>query len=278
MRRALALLLVACAACGGGASTSGTPRPPASTPDYGVLEWSGEPDGSNNCGDFAVGWDSPELDGSGPTATLHAINGGDVALDLKGRDDTEQLTALWCGNVAGDERPELATQRFTGGAHCCFTIRVDTMDGPTLLERDLGNYGGLEAKELDDEHPNELVGSSDVLAYFSDLPFAATAPVPLVFAFRGGRYVEAAAEFPDEVRKRLADAEKDLRAAIAGGIDDAIKGMALGVYAHHVLLGDADEALPALEDQVPDDVASWLRAHADEAAKLVRGDATATPA
>ena len=125
--------------------------------------------------------------------------------------------------------------------------------------------------------PDELVGSSDVLAYFGDLPYAATQAVPLVFAFRGGRYVEATAGFPDAVRERLTDAEKDLRTVIADGFEEAMKGMAIGVYAHHVLLGDADEALPTLEEQVPDDVASWLREHADEAAKLVRGEATPAP-
>jgi hypothetical protein len=276
-RIAACALLVALASCGaGGSSTSGSP-PPRRTPDYGVLEWSAEPDGSNNCGDFAVGWESPDVGGEGPTATLHAINGGDVVLDLKGRDEFEQLTALWCGNVAGDGRMELATQRYTGGAHCCFAIRVDTLDGPTLLERDLGNYGGLEAKDLDDRDGDELVGSSDVLAYFGDLSYAATAPVPLVFAFRNGRYIEATADYPDLVREKLAGAVKDLRAVLDDGFEDAIKGMAIGVYAHHVLLGDEDAALTELEQQVPAAVASWLREHAGEAAKLVRGEATPAP-
>ena len=274
-RAALALLLVAAAACDGGSTK--TAEPTRFTPDYGVQEWSGEPDGSNNCGDFAVGWQSPELDGSGPKATLHAVDGDNVVLDLVGRDDIEQIMPLWCGNVAGDERLELATQRYSGGAHCCFSIRIDTMDGPTLLERDLGNYGGLEAKNLDDGEEDELVGSSDVLAYLDDLPFAATQAVPLVFAFRSGRYVEATDDFGDHVRDRLTDAEEDLRTAIADGIEDAIKGMAIGVYAHHVLLGDEDEALDVIADDVPDDVASWLREHAEDAARLVRGDATPAP-
>jgi hypothetical protein len=274
-RGAVALLLALAAACNGGSTNTAEPTP--FTPDYGVQEWSGEPDGSNNCGDFAVGWQSPELDGSGPKASLHAVDGDNVVLDLVGRDDSEQITPLWCGDVAGDERLELATQRYTGGAHCCFSIRIDTMDGPTLLERDLGNYGGLEAKNLDDGEEDELVGSSDVLAYFGNLPYAATQAVPLIFAFKGGRFVEATEDYPDEVRERLADAEKDLRTVIADGIDDAIKGMAIGVYAHHVLLGDEDEALDDLTEQVPDDAASWLREHADEAAKLVRGEATPAP-
>lgn len=274
MRRTLVALLVVASACGGG-STTAEPTPFA--PDYGVQKWSGEPDGSNNCGDFAVGWNSPDLDGSGPRATLHAVEGGNVVLDLSGRDDIEQLTALWCGDIAGDARPELATQRYTGGAHCCFTIRIDTMDGPTLLERELGNYGGLEPKDVDDDGVDELIGSSDVLAYLGDLPYAATQAVPLVFAFRNGNYVEATEDFPNVVREKLTDAEKDLRTTIDDGLGDAIKGMAIGVYAHHVLLGDEDDALDALAEQVPDGVASWLREHADEAAALVRGEATPAP-
>jgi hypothetical protein len=275
MRRILAACALAAlaASCTNGGSTSGTPGP-RRTPDYGVQKWSGEPDGSNNCGDYAVGWQSPELDGSGPKATLHAIDGGDVVLDLVGRDDREQIMPLWCGDVAGDGRLELATQRYTGGAHCCFTIRIDTMDGPTLLERDLGNYGGLDAKALAGEHPDELVGTSDVLAYFGDLPFAATPGVPLVFAFRDGRYVDATDDFPEHVRDELQGAERDLKRAIADGFDEAMKAMAVGVYAHHVLLGDEDTALEALADQVPDDVAGWLREKADDAAELVRSGGT----
>jgi hypothetical protein len=274
--RVLALLLVACAACTNGGSTSGSPSP-RRTPDYGVQEWSAEPDGSNNCGDFAVGWESPDFDGGGPVATLHAVNGKDIVLDLKGSDDREQLTALWCGNVAGDGRMELATQRYTNGAHCCFRVRVDTLDGPTLLDRDLGNYGGLEAKDLGGGDEDELVGASDALAYFGDIPFAASPSFPLVFAFHNGRYVDATKDFPDLVREKLVGAEKDLRTVIDDGFEDAIRGMAIGVYAHHVLLGDEVAALTELEQQVPGVVASWLREHAEEAAKLVRGEATPAP-
>jgi hypothetical protein len=278
-RRAAACAVLALfAACSSGTSTSGSPSP-RPTPDYGVAKWSAEPDGSNNCGDFAVGWESPDLGGRGPTATLHAINGEDVVLDLKGRDDAEQLTALWCGNVAGDGRMELATQRYTGGAHCCFTVRVDTLDGPTLLDADLGNYGEgrpMPAK-LDDDSDYELVGDSDALAYFEDLSFAASPGFPLVFDFRMGRYVEATEDFPHHVREKLADAENDLRNVLEDGFQDAIRGMAAGVYAHHVLLGDEADALDEIADQLPADAADWLRDHADEAAKLVKGEATPAP-
>ena len=276
-RAALALLVVASAACGGGGS-SNTSEPTPFTPDYGVQEWSGEPDGSNNCGDFAVGWQSPELDGTGPKATLHAVDGDNVVLDLVGRDDTEQIMPLWCGNVAGDERPELATQRYTGGAHCCFSIRVDTMDGPTLLDRDLGNYGGLEAKNLDDRDADELVGSSDVLAYFGDLPYAATQAVPLVFAFSGGRYAEATEDFPDHVRERLEKARKELVLKTGASSEpELLRGLTVGLFAHYVLLGEEEEGLDVIDRTASSDEARWLREHADEAAALVSGEATPAP-
>ena len=277
MRRAVVALLALLAACSSGTTPSRTPtaRP---TPDYGVQMWSGEPDGSNNCGDFAVGWQSPELGGDGPRATLHAIDGDNMVLDLEGRDELEQLMPLWCGNVAGDGRYELATQRYTGGAHCCYTVRVDTLDGPTLLERDLGNYGGLEPKDLDDDGPDELVGSSDVLAYFGDLPYAATQPIPLVFAFRDGRYVEATGAFPEVVRDSLDEVRKALTLK-AGSADesDAARALALSMFAHYVILGDEREWLDAVDRTATEGVASWLREHADEAAALVRGEATPAP-
>ncbi len=276
MKRAFVALLALLAACGSATpSSSPSARP---TPDYGVQEWSGEPDGSNNCGDFAVGWESPEIGGEGPVATLHAIDGENMVLDLKGRDEVEQLTALWCGDVAGDGRYELATQRYTGGAHCCYTIRIDTMDGPTLLERDLGNYGGLDPKDLNDDDVDELIGSSDVLAYFGGLPYAATQPLPLVFTYKSGRYVEATNDFSGVIRKSLAEATDELTLKTgAGDESDSARALALSVFGHYVLLGDQREGLETVDRTAGHRVVSWLRAHADEAAKLVRGEATPAP-
>lgn len=260
------VLALAAASCGGGSEAPGATFAPP-TPDFGIQAFSGEPDGSANCADYAVAWQSPA--GRAERATLTAVSGRDVALDLEGADGFEQLAALWCGDVDADGRFELATQRFTGGAHCCFSVRVDTLGGDTMLARDLGNFGGIEAENLDDDGPYELVGHSDALAGVGDIPFVATAPLPLVFSLRAGRYGEATQDFPDHVRTSLEEARRDLAAVAGGDNEQAVRGMALGVYGHYVLLGDADEGLRQIAELVGERVRQWVRGNADEVAAAI---------
>jgi hypothetical protein len=141
--------------------------------------------------------------------------------------------------------------------------------GPTLLDVDLGNAGDPDPRQLDDSVALELATFSDALAYFADIPYAASPTLPRIFAFREGRYVDATTDFTDYIRGSLVDAEKDLDKAIAGDEAEEIKGMALGVFGHYVLLGD-DGGLGEVTKEVPDEVAEWLRDHADEAIELIR--------
>ena len=276
MRVAVVFVCLVDVACSSGKSPKTAPTSSASAgPRYfGVEHYSGDPNGSGLCGEYSLIWKSPDISEGGAPATLTAISGRDIALDLEGRDEIEQLIASWCADVDSDGRIELGTERFSGGAHCCWSMRVDTLEGPTLLDRDLGNYGGLEPDDVDNGGALELSGRSDVLAYFGDVPYAASPSLPLVLALRDGRYVEATDDFPRHVRKSLKEAEADLREALANGDELAIKGTALGVYGHHVLLRDEESALDDLAGAVPDDVAQWLRDHAEAAVALIRGERT----
>lgn len=217
-------------------------------------------EGTASCDGLAVEWNS---------SGLTARDGDEVVLELATEDDFEQLIPLWCGDLTGDGKTELGTQHSTGGAHCCNTVRVDTLRGPTLLDADLGNAGDPDPSQLDDSVALELATFSDVLAYFDEIPYVAPPALPRVFAFREGRYVDATTDFTDYIRGSLADAQKNLDKTVAGDDTEAIKGMALGVFGHYVLLGD-DSGLEEVAGQVPDEVAQWLRDHADEAIELIR--------
>ncbi len=275
---AVALASLLAASCGGGeptattASATPTPRTPA-PPDFGIQEWSGEPKGSNLCGDYSVLWQSPDLGGGGNSATLTAVSGKDVVLDIKAKDEHSQIMGMWCGDVTGDERLELASQTFTGGAHCCWTFRIDTLDGPTLLDADLGNYGDLEPKQLDDGGAYELIGFSDALAYFEELPYAVTQSLPRVFAFKKDHFVNATTDFPAQVRKSLDGAREDLDQAVAEGADSQVlEGLAIGLYGHYVLLDQAESGLDDTVAGLPDEAAQWVRDHAEAAVALIRGE------
>lgn len=263
-----AICLLAAVACNG--STGGPEPRPEAVPVSNISELSAEANGTSTCGDFEITWRSPELGGDGPPAELSVADGDRTVLELKGADDIEQLEPLWCGDATGDGAPELAAQTYTGGAHCCYRFRLDTLGGDTLLEADLGNAGGPTAQQLDGRGPLEIVTFSDVLAYF-DVPFAASPFLPLVFAYRDGAYVRATADYPDHVRASLAKAVQTLEEA-AGRTDipEAAQGAALGVYGHWVLLGEPERGLVEIAEHAPEEVTEWVRERADRAAEAVR--------
>jgi hypothetical protein len=180
------------------------------------------------------------------------------------------------GTVLGDGSQVLALETFSGGAHCCFTASLVLLQpgGAHVLDADLGNGGLVQPAQLDDGGPLELPAASDVFAYFDDLSFAASPFMPLVFAFDGTRYVEATRQFPDRITEAIAQAEADLSAAVARRPPAQIppqlafqeqESVALRLYGLHVLLGDADAALPLIQAQVSPPAASWLAANAPAA-------------
>jgi hypothetical protein len=98
--------------------------------------------------------------------------------------------------------------------------------------------------------------------------------MPLVFAYDGTRYVEATRQYPDRITDEVARAEVALSAAVARGVPTQVplqfvyqeqQSIALRLYGLHVLLGDADTALPLMEAEVSPPVAGWLAANAPAA-------------
>jgi hypothetical protein len=280
LKRLAAAVLLVVSACTNGDRPGRTDEvppatrsPAASTRELAVTELSAEPNGTGTCGEFDVEWRSPELGGDGEPALFEVQREDERVFALGGTNPTDQLIGLWCGDITGDGAVELAIEEYTGGAHCCFGIRVITLDGRvTLLNKDLGNSGGPDPKQLDDTQPLEIVTTSDVLAYFGDLPFAASPLLPLVFALHKGTFRDATTDFSEYIETSLTQAEKDMDEAVANSADfpEAIRGMALGVYGHHVLLGDEDEALEAIVAKLSADEGQWLIDHAADARELIR--------
>jgi hypothetical protein len=241
--------------------------------------------GATQCGDVLVRWSSVRsndfrVPGSA-TLTANAADGEllfNLALTL---DPGEGLIPLWCGDLLGDGSQVLGYETFSGGAHCCFSATVVrlTPGAPHLLDVDLGN-GGLVLPAQLDGGALELPATSDVFANFDGLSFAASPFMPLVFAYDGSTYVEATQLFPDRIRAEVAQAELELAEAVQRGVPvgepaqfayDEQKSIALRLFGLHVLLGDADTALPTILASTPQPVAAWLAANAQAAkAKLAQ--------
>jgi hypothetical protein len=240
--------------------------------------------GSAECSTYQLTWSNMPsfqvgVDGS---VTLAATNtDGSTVVDLSQPLATgERLIPRWCGDILGDGSQALAYEMFSGGAHCCFSAHVVLLQpgAPELLNVDLGNGGLGEPARLMPGGPLQLIGGSDVLAYFDDLSFAASPFLPVIFSYDGQEYFEATRLFPDYLRAQVAMAESALADAVAQGAPAQLppslryqeqESIALRLYALHVLLGDADAALPGIQARVAPPVSDWLGANAAAAAAAI---------
>jgi hypothetical protein len=252
----------------------------------------GEPSGSATCGAYLVSWaNMTSFDANAPgSVTLRAtMADGAVVVDLSHPlAPGERVIPLWCGDLLGDGSEVLGVEQFSGGAHCCFSATLVNLDpsGRHLLDADLGNGGLQMPQQLDEGGPLELPASSDVFAYFDDLSFAASPFLPMVFAYDGTSYVEATRQFADLLNADRDQAEADLAEAVARPVPpdeppqlvlQEQESVALRLFGLHVLLGDADEALPDIESRVAAPVAAWLAANAPAARDAMASRYTLTP-
>lgn len=235
--------------------------------------------GTALCGGTQVTWTSrpsnmPLVQGS---AMLRAVlPDGTVIADMNWQLPVGQrLIMRWCGDTLGDGTTALSYDMFSGGAHCCFSSTVLLLEPGArhLLDVSLGNGGmGLPRQLSDADGPLELVGSSDVFAYFDSLPFVASPFMPIVYAYDAdqGTYVEATRQFPDYLTAQAADADAALAAAPVAKAPGPLayeeqESISLRLYGLHVLLGDADTALPRIERRLSPEAAAWLAANAPAA-------------
>ena len=240
-----------------------------------------EESGSAQCGGYTVRWDNPAVDFSAPPAnpvsgTLQVTgpDGVTVLHEQVQANVSERLFPQLCGDLVGDGSTELLYTTYSGGAHCCSTAFVVSLE-PTprpLLRYELNNAGGMDPRQLDGGGPLELTSGSDLFAYFDDLPYAASPFLPLAFAYdpQQGQYVEATRRFPDLVQSDLDRTLQELDAAVQRGEDPIVqRSLGLKGFAEFALLGRPDEGLSEVKTHVGPDAAAWLDAHRAEALDLL---------
>jgi len=174
------------------------------------------------------------------------------------------VTRVECADLENDKTPELIVTTYSGGAHCCETLRVWTLEPKAprkILEYEAGNAGGFELRDLDGNGRLELLLGDDSFAYFDDLSYAySPRRFPLVACSRATGWVDCTRQFPEGLRIVLADYVGRLAPI---GSDEAArqtaKGSALGVLALSVLLDEEEAGLETIRRAVAsDDVMKWL--------------------
>jgi len=172
------------------------------------------------------------------------------------------IAGVSCDDVTGDGAPELLARTFTGGAHCCETVRAWSLaDRPRLiLEYAAGNAGGFSVRDLNGDGRAELLLGDDGLAYFDDLDYASSpSSLPLVACFANGAFKDCTTEHPDALREAAARFRERLEPSPPGTPPKRVRGAGLGLLAVSLLLGEEDQARQTIQDTVQNEkLVVWL--------------------
>jgi len=217
------------------------------------------------CGKLRVEWFNPTTDTILPGKSTLIVTAEDGVEILRVVEEAWMpcaLEVLWCRDILGNGAPVLAYTTFSGGARCCWDVKVVLLEMPPrwLLRRNLGNVSNLAPRQLDHGGPLELVTRSNVFFGVADLPSFAAPFLPLVFSYDGEVYTEATRRFPDHIRADLETALLDL----SEGSFVERTGKALRVLGDYVLLGEIEHGLADLRARISGDVTLWLDKHVSE--------------
>jgi hypothetical protein len=103
-------------------------------------------------------------------------------------------------DVDADGEPEVVTDLYTGGAHCCDISRILRWDGAryVAVDHDWGDRG-YRLEDLDADGRSEFVTSDDRFAYLYGSYGSSAFPVRIL-ALRGTAMVDVTSAFPAVVR------------------------------------------------------------------------------
>jgi hypothetical protein len=177
-------------------------------------------------------------------------------------------------DVNADGIVEAIAGHYTGGAHCCFEYLIFS-ETPSGIQLDdwfsLGNGGIRAVEDLDGDGIPELDGSDDRLAYFPDLPFAASPFLPLVLCRSAdATYSDCTPQFPRKLQGSADEFEGQLRDAVQGQAEEIEKRYAaLGLLASYMRLGMGDEGWSRVRGLCPE-CEGWLRQNLGELEQRLR--------
>jgi hypothetical protein len=172
------------------------------------------------------------------------------------------ITSTECADITAGQARDLVVRTFSGGAHCCETLRVYALaEKPRLLLLyEANNAMGVEVRDIMGDGRRELILGDDSFAYFDDLSYTESPrSLPLIACFVDGRFDDCTRQFPEWLRSRRDD---DLARLTPPEGDTGLKeaeGRALRVLALSALLGEEEQGLTTIRAAVSDErVMAWL--------------------
>ena len=149
-------------------------------------------------------------------------------------------------DITGEGHPDVVLERFTGGAHCCFSVIVYDL-GPTLtkvLETQESNCSG-RFEDLDGDSVLEFVTCDDLFAY-AYCPYASSPMVQVIQQYEPGQgYVPASPRFAPLYAEMTAGHVELAERTAAGELgewDGTTKCAVLPVMLDYLYTGQADRA------------------------------------
>ncbi len=164
--------------------------------------------------------------------------------------------------ITGRPPKELWVHAFSGGAHCCFTSYLFTLEGGlhNILELFHGN-AGMEVKDLDGDGRGELVVYRDY-GYFGGLCYACSPVAVEVYKWDGARFYDATLQFPEATNKKAAEYRWECQDALERKAEaEEMEGIALGYWVNMLRVGRGAEARRWLLGAMPFEVRRWLLEH-----------------
>lgn len=165
----------------------------------------------------------------------------------------------FCKDITADGVPEVMLSEYSGDTRCCYTHSLYSLfdlnkkiKAPKLILYTDSHYTQkLKTAQLDASPALEIIGSDWRFVYKYGLGFSDSAPIPVIFSYKKGRYMDFSRHYQTALRRLMYTDEP------------VIGGQALANYAILTQTGPADEANRYIET-LAEPERSWLYNYAPD--------------
>ncbi len=175
----------------------------------------------------------------------------------------DYLVSAELAEVTGEGLPELIVNTYSGGAHCCNTVSIFSLQDGEVITLSSGGWGsgGLAMVRDSDGDGRAELTLVKIYEYIDGLCFACSPAVWRTFVWNDGLFVDATKRYPDSTQKAAQDAlaalEKALDSQSADGFDLIFHATTYWVNSY--ALGRGEEAWARLAARLPPEVMNWLK-------------------